>query len=48
MKDPIVSGFDMTKEEIEAKQQKELRMNGLTSTEKASLLLIDAEGGNVV
>ena len=46
MKDPIVSGFDMTKEEIEAKQQKELRMNGLTSTEKASLLLIDAEGGN--
>ena len=38
----------MTKEEIEAKQQKELRMNGLTSTEKASLLLIDAEGGNVV
>ncbi len=48
MKDPIVSGFGMTKEEIEDKQQKELRMNGLTSTEKASLLLIDAEGGNVV
>ena len=48
MKDPIVSGFGMTKEEIEDKQQKELRMNGLTSTEKASLLLIDDEGGNVV
>ena len=30
MKDPIVSGFDMTKEEIEAKQQKELRMNVLS------------------
>ncbi len=48
MKDPIVSGFGMTKEEIESKQQKELRMNGLTSTEKASLSLIDDEGGNVV
>ncbi len=35
-------------DEAAAKQQKELRMNGLTSTEKASLLLIDAEGGNVV
>ena len=48
MKDPIVNGFGLSEEEIEAKQQKELRMNGLTSTEKASLLLIDAEGGNVV
>ncbi len=48
MKDPIVPGFGMTQEEIETKQQKELRMNGLTSTEKGSLLLIDAEGGNVV
>lgn len=48
MKDPIVNGFGLSEEEIEAKQQKELRMNGLTSTEKASLLLIDTEGGNVV
>lgn len=48
MKDPIVTGFGLSEEEIEKKQQKELRMNGLTSTEKSSLLLIDAEGGNVV
>ena len=48
LKDPIIAGFGLTKEEIEEKQQKELRMNGLTSTEKASLSLIDAQGGKVV
>lgn len=48
MKDPMVEGFGLSDEEIAEKQLKELKMNGLTSTEGDSLRLIDRDGGKVV
>lgn len=48
MKDPIVDGFNLDKEERERRQLKELRMNGLTNSDAASMRLIDTEGGRVV